>query len=126
MAVKHLRKLCRGLSNRANLALMVPGLTKHQILHVDYLCNECGNCRSFCPYDSAPYIDKFTLFANEADLNNSKNQGFTVTDRKTGTFLLKYMGSLYTGEAGEAVDSVPEGLLKIVETVINDYDYLLR
>lgn len=112
--------------NRANLALFVPGLTKHQILHVDYLCNECGNCRSFCPYDSAPYNDKFTLFANETDLNNSKNQGFTVTDSKTGEFLLKYMGSLYTGKAGEAVDAVPEGLLKIVETVINDYDYLLR
>ncbi|WP_349669236.1 putative selenate reductase subunit YgfK [Lacrimispora sp.] len=111
--------------NRANLALFVPGFTKHQILHVDYLCNECGNCRSFCPYDSAPYLDKFTLFANEADLNNSKNQGFVVTDRKNGTFLLKYMGSLYTGKAGEAVDAVPEGLLKIVETVINDYDYLL-
>ncbi len=92
---------------------------------MDYLCNECGNCRSFCPYDSAPYLDKFTLFANEADLNNSKNQGFVVTDRKNGTFLLKYMGSLYTGKAGEEVDAVPEGLLKIVETVINDYDYLL-
>ena len=39
----------------------------HQIIHVDYMCNECGNCKSFCPYDSAPYLDKFTLFANEAD-----------------------------------------------------------
>ena len=44
--------------NRANLAIRVPGMAKHQIIHIDYMCNECGNCRSFCPYDSAPYLDK--------------------------------------------------------------------
>ena len=47
--------------NRANIAIQVPGMEKHQIIHVDYLCNECGNCKSFCPYSSAPYLDKFTL-----------------------------------------------------------------
>ena len=30
-------------------------------------CNECGNCETFCPYASAPYKDKFTLFNSEAD-----------------------------------------------------------
>ncbi len=39
--------------NRANISLKVPGMEKHQIIHVDYMCNECGNCRSFCPWDSA-------------------------------------------------------------------------
>ena len=52
-------------------------MEKHQIIHVDYMCNECGNCKSFCPYDSAPYLDKFTLFANEADMENSKNQALS-------------------------------------------------
>ena len=47
--------------NRANISIRVPGMEKHQIIHVDYMCNECGNCKSFCPYDSAPYLDKFTL-----------------------------------------------------------------
>ena len=46
--------------NRANISLKVEGMEKHQIIHVDYMCNECGNCRSFCPWDSAPYLDKFT------------------------------------------------------------------
>lgn len=40
--------------NRANITLTVPGMERHQIIHVDYMCNECGNCKSFCPWDSAP------------------------------------------------------------------------
>ena len=49
--------------NRANIAVRVPGLDQEQIVHVDKMCNECGNCAVFCPYASAPYKDKFTLFA---------------------------------------------------------------
>ena len=52
--------------NRANVAIAVPVHMQAQILHVDYMCNECGNCRTFCPWGGAPYKDKFTLFANEA------------------------------------------------------------
>src|SRR5699024_2035184 len=66
--------------NRSNIAVKVPGMEKTQIIHVDYMCNECGNCKSFCPYASAPYQDKFTLFANEADMEASKNDGFVVLD----------------------------------------------
>lgn len=31
---------------------------KHQILHIDDWCNQCGNCRTFCPTSGAPYLDK--------------------------------------------------------------------
>ena len=68
----------------------------HQIIHVDYMCNECGNCKSFCPYDSAPYLDKFTLFGK----------------------VLDYV-------AGTTPEEVPEGLRGIIDTVIKDYGYLL-
>ena len=60
----------------------------------DYMCNECGNCKSFCPYDSAPYLDKFTLFANEADMENSKNQGFVVLDRAVVSCKVRYLGTV--------------------------------
>jgi len=40
------------------------------------MCNECGNCEAFCPYSSAPYLDKLTFYALEEDFNNSKNPGF--------------------------------------------------
>ncbi|MDR2953439.1 MAG: putative selenate reductase subunit YgfK, partial [Treponema sp.] len=39
--------------NRANVAVVQPasnnGLERHQILHIDRMCNECGNCATFCP-----------------------------------------------------------------------------
>ena len=60
--------------NRANVAVRIDG--RPQIIHIDSMCNECGNCEVFCPYSSAPYLDKFTLFDNEEDFNSSKNAGF--------------------------------------------------
>ncbi|MDO5405952.1 MAG: putative selenate reductase subunit YgfK [Eubacteriales bacterium] len=110
--------------NRANVAIRVPGAAKHQIIHVDYMCNECGNCKSFCPYDSAPYLDKFTLFANEADMENSKNQGFTVLDREALSFKVRYLGNILTWKAGEKTE-IPEMLCKVMETVCKDYSYLV-
>ena len=60
--------------NRANVSVTVNG--RRQVLHIDYMCNECGNCEIFCPYTGAPYKDKFTLFANEDDFSSSSNSGF--------------------------------------------------
>jgi putative selenate reductase len=69
--------------NRANFALTVQvgdTLTQPiQILHIDDLCNECGNCGFFCPYDGKPYTDKPTLFADQTSLRASSNAGFTFT-----------------------------------------------
>lgn len=111
--------------NRANVAIAVPGMEKHQIIHVDYMCNECGNCRSFCPYDSAPYLDKFTLFANEADFENSKNQGFVVLNRETMQCKVRYVGNEYMVKAADAESAVPRQLRDVMETVCRDYGYLL-
>ncbi|GAA6293473.1 putative selenate reductase subunit YgfK [Enterocloster asparagiformis] len=111
--------------NRANITLTVPGMERHQIIHVDYMCNECGNCKSFCPWDSAPYLDKFTLFANEKDMEDSKNQGFVVLDRETGVCKVRLQGKVTDYVAGTASDVVPEGIAKIIGTVIRDYAYML-
>ena len=111
--------------NRANIALVVPGMEKHQIIHVDYMCNECGNCRSFCPWDSAPYLDKFTLFANEADMADSTNQGFAVLDAEKGACKVRLQGNEFAYQTGTADERVPEGIAKIIETVIRDYSYLI-
>ena len=66
--------------NRANAAIAVPGHDSTQILHIDRLCNECGNCAVFCPYESRPYRDKFTLFESREAFDESENDGFLVTD----------------------------------------------
>jgi len=74
--------LCRSCAdvcpNRANITAMVDG--RQQIIHVDYMCNECGNCETFCPYSSAPYKDKFTVFDSADDFQRSENPGFVPLD----------------------------------------------
>ena len=111
--------------NRANIAIQVPGMEKHQIIHVDYLCNECGNCKSFCPYSSAPYLNKFTLFETEADMENSKNQGFAVLDQETRRCKVRFFGKTFIWEP-EKPAALPDGLGRMIETVCRDYSYLIR
>ncbi len=111
--------------NRANIAIQVPELSQPQVIHVDYMCNECGNCKSFCPYASAPYLDKFTLFANERDMAESKNQGFAVLDREQVICKVRYLGEEFVWEKGK--DSrLEDGLEKLMEAVCRDYGYLVE
>ena len=65
--------------NRANVHVRVEGnlfAQPHQILHIDGMCNECGNCATFCPHDGSPYLDKVTIFWSEEGFLESKNVGF--------------------------------------------------
>lgn len=111
--------------NRANTAIQVPGHMQAQILHIDYMCNECGNCRTFCPWGGAPYVDKFTLFANEDDLDHSDNSGFAVLDKASGFCKVRLDGEIRTTTLGTADEAIPEDLRTFMETVCRDYDYLL-
>lgn len=111
--------------NRANISIKVPGMEMNQIIHVDYMCNECGNCKSFCPYASAPYKDKFTLFATEDDMANSENDGFTVLDPKTKECKVRLLGNISVCKADDPEDEIYEGLRRLICAVIDDYGYLL-
>lgn len=111
--------------NRANITVTVQGKAEHQIIHVDYMCNECGNCKSFCPYDSAPYLDKFTLFANEADFEQSKNQGFVVLDAGNVICKVRFSGNTYICKEADNDSKVPNGLYQVMAAVCHDYKYLL-
>ena len=68
--------------NRANTVIVMPD-GRREILHIDRLCNECGNCATFCPYASAPYKDKLTLFMDDEGFNSSTNKGFLFLDDHT-------------------------------------------
>lgn len=111
--------------NRANVAIAVPVHMQAQILHVDYMCNECGNCRTFCPWGGAPYKDKFTLFANEEDLEHSDNQGFVVIDKVSGFCKVRLDGEIRSTTLGTADEAIPEDIRTFMETVCRDYGYLL-
>lgn len=110
--------------NRANVSIRVPGKEKSQILHIDQRCNECGNCRTFCPYDSAPYLDKLTLFATEADFENSKNQGFVLLDPEKQTYKIRLSEHIYTIEGFDGDSHVDPQLLNLIATTYKNHQYL--
>ena len=110
--------------NRANIEILVPGMEMPQIVHVDYMCNLCGNCKSFCPYASAPYMDKFTLYKDEADFDDSTNEGFVVKDAATKTYIVRFLGKKCEITSA-APGSIPKGLVDIMDTVVDDYSYLI-
>lgn len=62
--------------NRANKPLE----ELKKAVHVDELCNECGNCACFCPFGYLPYKEKFTLFSGEKAMEESENNGFYLTE----------------------------------------------
>lgn len=71
---------CSVCPNRANVSVNVNG--KPQIVHIDGMCNECGNCGFFCPHTGLPYKDKFTLFWSEEDFKDSTNKGVLFIDKE--------------------------------------------
>lgn len=105
--------------NRANVVITLPD-SRREILHVDRMCNECGNCMSFCPYDSAPYKDKFTLFNSELDFNDSENMGFLVLSNDKVRVRLGSVKDYFLDE----LSVLSKDILNLILTVINDYKYL--
>ncbi len=55
---------------------------KFQILNIANFCNECGNCNTFCPTNSAPYKEKPKFWLSEESFNNA-TEGFYVKGGKT-------------------------------------------
>ena len=104
--------------NRANEAVWVDG--KPQILHIDGRCNECGNCATFCPYDSAPYLDKFTWFADEQALLASENPGFTVLG--DGMALIRLDGRVRTLTPGSA--EIPAEIAALMHETLTQMPWL--
>ncbi|MDD3142430.1 MAG: FAD-dependent oxidoreductase, partial [Lachnospiraceae bacterium] len=111
--------------NRANISIKVTGMDMPQIIHVDYMCNECGNCKSFCPYTSAPYKDKFTLFASEEHMNDSKNDGFVVLNQETMECRVRLLGKETICKCKDAESEIHKGLRNLMQSVIEDYRYLI-
>ena len=110
---------CEVCPNRANVSINVNG--KPQILHMDGMCNECGNCGVFCPHAGNPYREKITLFWDMESFWNSQNKGFLFQDKNS---------VLVRDEAGNefecSVDDKrlsPE-LAEMIRTVRDEYGYL--
>ncbi|MFC2134949.1 FAD-dependent oxidoreductase, partial [Bacteroidota bacterium] len=74
--------------NRANITIDTSDYNdiftdRYQILHLESLCNECGNCETFCPHTGSPYKDKITFFKNETEFKTSSNDGFYFVNNES-------------------------------------------
>ncbi|GAF76261.1 unnamed protein product, partial [marine sediment metagenome] len=131
--------------NRANVAIEMDKKEGFQddwqILHLDALCNECGNCATFCPYDGKPYKDKLTLFTIMEDFKNSKNNGFIITSSSGSQMItLRLKNNLWKLKLNKDGKLIPvdsqcpddydvKELKKtsaIISTVLKDYNYLIN
>ncbi|PKK40525.1 Glutamate synthase [NADPH] small chain [Clostridiaceae bacterium JG1575] len=108
--------------NRANVAIALAGFDNpHQILHLDYSCNECGNCTTFCPHSGSPYLDKVTLFGTEGDLRESANVGFCFFGAER-VLLRDEAGELKEMDLGD----LPEGpLYVLIRAVATNHRHLI-
>ncbi len=86
---------------------------KYQILNIANFCNECGNCNTFCPTNSAPYKEKpkFWLTKSSFDmaeegfyLENTKNAKTLIYKQngKTVSLLENQTEYIFTSEEGTA------------------------
>ena len=108
--------------NRANVVIELPD-GRQQILHVDRMCNECGNCAVFCPYDSAPYRDKFTLFLTREGFDESvNNQGFLPLGGKK--VLVRLDGKVFEADL-DGKNDLPADVEVFIWTVLTKYAYLM-
>ncbi len=110
---------CEVCPNRANISVAVEG--RPQILHLDTLCNECGNCGVFCPHTGNPYKDKVTLFADREAFADSTNKGFALLGDEL--LVRDEQGEEFICKAGDKRLS-PE-FAAMVRAVMDEHKYLL-
>ncbi len=111
--------------NRANVPITVLTKRRPQILHLDALCHSCGLCASFCPYEGAPYQDKFTLFETTEAFTKSDNDGFVVLDFLSRKVRLRLGGQVRDTSLRYVDLSIPGAIQELMETIFTDYPYLL-
>jgi putative selenate reductase len=115
--------------NRANVAVSVTTpyeKCSNQIIHIDGLCNECGNCAAFCPYDSAPYREKLTLYWKEKDFEDSTNAGFILLDGNLGLFRVRLdnkIEDIIFDRSGNYSGSIPKNIADMIRAVYQNYSY---
>jgi putative selenate reductase len=113
--------------NRANTFVALPGRADaYQIVHLDAFCNECGNCKTFCPWDGSPYVDKFTVFSTDADFQSSRNPGFLLEGRNGWLRADGAVSTFQTDISSDALEGIADpDIAELVSTIVSAYSYLL-
>ena len=109
--------------------MSMPFLSAAFLLRSECFVNSTGripsrsiiSCAAFCPYDSAPYLDKLTLYHTAEEFYNGSNNGFMLLDTESLKIRLR-LG----GEIKECfVKELDKKLFDIIETLVEKYSYLL-
>ena len=107
--------------NRANVVIkMADG--RHEILHIDKMCNECGNCTQFCPYASEPCRDKFTLFQTAEDMADSRNAGVLFLG---GNKIHVRLADVQDYDLSQP-NALPQEIEQLILTIRSKYAYLYQ
>ena len=114
--------LCVGVC--PNLALQtyeadVAGSTarqRYQVAVLADLCNECGNCTTFCPTAGRPYRDKPRLYLDRAEFEAKDDNAFMVfRDEGAWSMDARYRGETHHLDLGEEQDAVePIASMKVL------------
>ena len=109
--------------NRANMKVEVEELSAdYQIVHIENMCNECGNCHMFCPKGGYPYLKKTTIYENLQEYKASSNTGILRLDKDK--FLLREDDKEYIYEVNSKDN---KNKLEITtETIVKDYPYYIK
>lgn len=94
--------------NRANV--QYEWKSKKYTIHLDSLCNECGNCSCFCILGHNPYKEKFTIFSQKSDFTESQNDGFYP---KGENLVLRVNGTIHD-ENRDGLTHIPEETLDFI------------
>ncbi|NSA01752.1 putative selenate reductase YgfK subunit [Clostridium beijerinckii] len=128
LGCKNICELCVDVCpNRANVMINVNSdfVSNHQIVHLDGMCNECGNCGVFCPHKGNPYKDKITVFWSKEDFENSDNKGFFIENLEKGICLVRTEESDIISYTASQQSEVSKEMASLIQTCIDKYDYML-
>ena len=122
--------ICAGVC--PNLAVQtyrsnVSGKQPFQVAVIADLCNECGNCTTFCPTAGRPYRDKPRLFLNRKDFEEQENNAYLVTRHGDSWHMdARYDGSTRHIELDHAAsdDPVIEEMRVLLEGISQSLPFL--
>jgi len=118
--------------NRANVTVFIEECAdfkdRTQVIHLFDLCNECGNCASFCPYEAAPYQDKFTWFSNLDEMASSANSGFCIRKNLNGykLYIRKIKGGWQQEINSDELATGDLRMKKVIAAFIEQYGFLIE
>lgn len=102
----------------------------HQTYNIGEFCNECGNCKTFCPTAGAPYLDKpkvyltreaFTMASNAYHLYRENDNRIVLHKSEMGESSLMRTSNNFVYENAQVQAEFNENF-ELTNVLFKDYD----